>query len=47
MFFDKLFLILTFDKASLIEQSWDLLNKLPVNEKLQKEIEELNIIEEN
>jgi hypothetical protein len=41
--YDKLIALLSKDtKPQLIEQTWDLLQKLPVNKKLQQEIKELS-----
>ncbi len=40
--YDKLFSLLTKDsKSHLIEAAWDLLQKLPINEKLHQEIKDL------
>jgi hypothetical protein len=41
--YDKLFSLLSKDsKSHLIEATWDLLQKLPVNQKLHQEIKELS-----
>lgn len=45
--YDKLFYLLSKDKPQLIETTWDLLSKLPVNAKLQMEIKEISGVMEN
>mmetsp|Transcript_9591 Transcript_9591/g.9231 ORF Transcript_9591/g.9231 Transcript_9591/m.9231 type:complete len:440 (+) Transcript_9591:490-1809(+) len=45
VYFEKLFSILSLkQQGSLIEQTWDLLTKLPVNAKLQEELKELSLV---
>lgn len=44
-YFDLLFALLAKSRASLVEPVWELLQKLPVNEKLHKDIRQLQGIE--
>lgn len=45
--YDKLFYLLSKENPSLIETTWDLLSKLPVNAKLEQEIKDLSGVMDN